>query len=57
MDLFREKHAPQAVWAISENENPQNMAWLDLLDWIILEANEWEDYSNSFGEGAGISRN
>ena len=27
------------------------------MDWVISEANEWEDYSSYFGEGAGISRN
>ena len=32
------------------------MAWLFFMGWIISQA-EWEDYSNYFGEGAGISRN
>ena len=27
------------------------------MGWVISQANEWEDYSNYFGEGAGISRN
>ena len=25
--------------------------------WVISQANEWEDYSNYFGEGVEISRN
>ena len=33
------------------------MAWLVFIGWEISWANEWEDYSNYFGEGAGISRN
>ena len=28
-----------------------------LQGWVISQANEWEDYSNYFGEGMGISRN
>ena len=27
------------------------------MGWVISYANEWEDYSNYFGEGEGISRN
>ena len=30
---------------------------LGSMDWVISLANEWEDYSNYFGEGAGTSRN
>lgn len=37
------------------------LAWhvglLVFMVWIILWANKWEDYSNYFGEGVGISRN
>ena len=33
------------------------MGWLVFMDWVISQANEWEDYSNYFGEGVGISRN
>ena len=33
------------------------MMWLAFKGWVILLANEWEDYSNYFGEGAEISRN
>ena len=31
------------------------MAWLVFIGWVIPHANEWEDYSNYFGEGAEIS--
>ena len=27
------------------------------MGWVVSGANEWKDYSNSFGEGAGIYRN
>ena len=27
------------------------------MGWVISYANEWEEYSNYFGEGANISRN
>ena len=27
------------------------------MSWVISQANEWEDYSNYFGNGVGISRN
>ena len=33
------------------------MAWLVFIDWVISYANEWEDYSNYFGERVEISRN
>ena len=33
------------------------MGWLVFPGWVISQANEWEDYSNYFGEGVGISRN
>ena len=33
------------------------MAWLVFMGWEISQANEWEDYSNYFKEGTGISRN
>ena len=32
------------------------MAWLVFMNWVISQANEWEDYSNYFREGVGISR-
>ena len=35
---------------------PWNVAWLVFISWVILYANEWEDYSNYFWEGVGISR-
>ena len=28
-----------------------NVAWLVYIGWVISYANEWEDYSNYFGEG------
>ena len=34
----------------------QNLAWLVFIGWVTSYANEWEDYSNYFGEGAEISR-
>ena len=35
----------------------RNVAWLVFfIGWIISYANEWEGYSNYFGEGAEISR-
>ena len=33
------------------------MEWLVFMDWVISQANEWEDYSKYFGEEAGISGN
>ena len=45
------------VWTISEGKRPQNMRWLVFMGWVILLANEWEDYSKYFGEGVEISRN
>ena len=33
------------------------MVWLVFMGWAISWTNEWEDYSNYFGEGAEISRN
>ena len=33
------------------------MEWLVFIGWIISYANEWEGYSNYFGEGVEISRN
>ena len=33
------------------------MGWLVFMDWVILYANKWEDYSNYLGEGVEISRN
>ena len=35
---------------------PQNVAQLVFIGWVISYANEWEDYSNYFGEGVEISR-
>ena len=33
------------------------MGWLVFTGWEIPQFNDWEDYSNYFGEGVGISRN
>ena len=33
-----------------------NVAWLVFIGWASSYVNEWEDYSNYFGEGAEISR-
>ena len=52
-----EAHSTDRVWAISEGESLQNMGWLVFMGWIISQANEWEDYSNYFGEGVEVSRN
>ena len=35
---------------------PRNLVWLVFIGWVISYANEWEDYSNYFGEGVEISR-
>ena len=32
------------------------MVRLVFMRWTIIYANEWEDFSYNFGEGAGISR-
>ena len=56
MDLFREKHIPktECIGHPRRWEQPQNV-WLAFMDWVISQANEWEDYCNYFGEE--ISRN
>ena len=56
MDLFREKHTPQSVGHPRGQVRLQNVAWLAFIGWVISYANEWEDYSNYFGEGVEISR-
>ena len=35
---------------------PINLAWLVFIGWVIIYANEWEDYSNYLGERADVSR-
>ena len=42
---------------LRRQEKPQNTARLVFMFLVVSEANEWEDYSNSFGERAEISRN
>ena len=34
----------------------QNVAWLVFIGWVISRANDHENYSNYFWEGAAISR-
>ena len=36
---------------------PQNAVKLASMGWVISQANEWEDYSSCFGEGAETPRN
>ena len=55
--VLEETHSTDRLWAISDDEGPPNMGWLLFMGWVISQANEWEDYSNYFGEGAEISRN
>ena len=45
------------MWVISEGKRPENIGWLVFMDGVISQAYEWENYSNYFGEGVGISRN
>ena len=40
-----------------EGERTLNMVWLVFMGWVISLANEWEDYSNYFGEKVRIYRN
>ena len=35
----------------------RNVRWLVFMGWVISYANDWEDFSNYFGEGVEISRN
>ena len=42
---------------LRRQEKSQNTAQLVFMFLVVSEANEWEDYSNSFGERAEISRN
>ena len=37
-------------------QQPRNLEWLVFIGWVISYANEQEDYSNYFWEGAEISR-
>ena len=56
---FREKHTPQTECGPSQRASAQqsrNVSWLVLIGWVISYANEWEDYSTYFREGAEISR-
>ena len=56
MDLFRFK--ADKVCAITEGKSGGSGMWLLLfIGWVISYANEWEDYSNYFGERVEISRN
>ena len=56
---FREKHTPQTECGPSQRASARqsrNVSWLVLIGWVISYANEWEDYSTYFREGAEISR-
>ena len=45
MDLFREKHPPQTVWASSEGENSSGMWGCQFSEgWVISWAGEWEEW-------------
>ena len=57
IQIQREAHSTNRVWAITDVSVPQNLAQLAVIDWVISYVNEWEDYSNYFGEGVEISRN
>ena len=60
MASSREKHTPQTrVWDQHRGQpwRPQYLVWLAFMGWVISQANEWEYYSNYFGEGVEISRN
>ena len=45
--IYSERNSVHRVWAIAEGEWAPNCGWV----------NEWQDYSNFFGERAEISRN
>ena len=47
-------HFTDRVWAISEGKRPQNTGWLVFMGWVILRANEWENYSSCFAKGVEI---
>ena len=42
--------------AIHLRRQPGNRGCLVFMGWMISQTNEWEDYSNYLGDGAGISR-
>ena len=52
----REAHSTESVGHCRGQVLCQNLAWLVFIGWVTSYANEWEDYSNYFGEGAEISR-
>ena len=56
IQIQREAHSTDRVWAITDVSVPQNVVQLAVTDWVISYVNEWEDYSNYFGEGVEISR-
>ena len=53
---YRLKHTPQSVCHCRGWVQQWNVAWLVFINWVISYANEWEDYSNYFWEGAEVSR-
>ena len=48
-----EKHTPQTVCGPSQK--PRGI--VSFMGWVISWANEWEDFSNYFGEETEIFRN
>ena len=57
MDLLREKHCTDRVWAVSKDGNSSKVWGCQYLQvCVISQANAWEEYSSYFGEGMGISR-
>ena len=45
------------VYGVAKSEDTtEQLNWV-FMGWVISQANEWEDYSNYFGEGMRISRN
>ena len=55
-DIERSPLHRQSVGLRRGGMRQQNLVWLVFIGWVISYANEWEDYSNYFGEGVQISR-
>ena len=44
MDLFRDNTLfRQSMGHFRRQEQPQNMVWIAFMDWVISQANEWEN--------------
>lgn len=54
---FREKHTLQNMGYLRRWVQLGNVILLAFTGWVISRANNWEDYSNHFGEGVEISKN